>query len=109
MKVDPFEPYWRTYVPVSMAHYWDMVDQGYSENELRLHRMRFADMACGGDGEIGWFSEYDDPSGEGRPYRDTEFENRAEWPDEFFQEVCVLMKWKEYLFQDKDLKPKTEE
>lgn len=105
-KIDPFEPYWRSCVPGAMAHYWDMVDDGYPEEQLRLHRMRFADMACGGDGEIGWFTEYDDPSGEGRVYRDAEFQDRAEFPDEFFQEVCILMKWEEYLFRREDLKPK---
>ena len=95
-KVDPFEPYWKSCVTGAMGHYFDMVEDGYPEEALRLHRERFADMARGGPGEVGWYSQYDDHTLTESSYREREFGGEDEWPDAFFQEVCILMHWSEY-------------
>ena len=94
--VDPFDSSWRGYVTTAMAHYKDMVAQGYPEGVLREHRERWADMAHGGDGNIAGWVEDDEHIGAESTYRNREFPDRAFWPDEFFQEVCILMGWKEY-------------
>lgn len=94
--VDPYDSSWRGYVTTAMAHYYDMVENGTPEEYLRAHRERWADMANGGDGNVsGWMFD-DDHLGAESTYRDSQFPDRATWPDEFFKEVCILMGWREY-------------